>query len=782
MSAMPGTGKSTFIRENELDAITLSLDNFRTIYAGNTTDYNGNVILSGRNEDLVFAKFNEALNSRMQNGGTLFIDNLNANETSIDYLHPLMEKYDYDYRIVRFEIQPMDFYIARNNQRESFKRLPQESLDRIYNEFTTKGFKHPEFIITPAQAIAEVKATPNDLIRDISSYDKIHFIGDLQGSYYPIEKYLKDEGGLKRNELYVFVGDYIDRGIQNDKCLAFINEHKDKENVILIMGNHEKHIYNYAYNLRRPATEFLTGTLPQLHKAKMDKDFLKGVLKNMELFSFLQYEDKKIFVSHAGLASVPKYPHLLNHDEFMKGFGDYSYNIDAKFQELNANNEWYQVHGHRNAHKLTFSSYPKSFALEADVEFGGNLPVLRLNQDGFNGVYVLNKIFNKEMIMREEKEKDMFESKKLDGDIGQFLQNKMNYKQSGLEMIESLRNNDLIRERKFEDLPHISSFNFTKQAFFDKKFDDELVIHARGLFLNNETGEIVARGFEKFFNINERGIESAKIENVKSHFKAPLRLYEKENGFLGIIGYDSSNNNLVFASKSDIGGEFSNNLKDIAKKQFNEGELEYLKIFANKHNVNYLFEVNDPVNDPHIIEYKNEHLVLIGVVKREFQFTQMKYEAMEKFASGFKNLPIKKKFVNFENLDNFEKFYNAVSKESALTTKRKLEGYVVEDADCNMIKIKLPYYNFWKCMRGFTEQINRSIEKDKPYDIANTVKNHFLINDSDKEFAVKFLENFKSLPEDKRKRSIIDLRNEYLEQNPLELENSKNTVKKKMKP
>src|SRR5690606_19865848 len=196
----------------------------------------------------------------------------------------------------------------------------------------------------------------------------------------------------------------------------------------------------------------------------------------------------------------------------------------------------------------------------------------------------------------------------------------------------------------------------------------------------------------------------------------------------------------------------------------------------------YLFEVNDPVNDPHIIEYNNEHLVLIGVVKREFQFTQMKYEAMEKFASGFNNLPIKKKFVKFENVDNFEKFYNAVSKESALTTKRKLEGYVVEDADCNMIKIKLPYYNFWKCMRGFTEQINRSIEKDKPYDIANTVKNHFLINDSDKEFAVKFLENFKSLPEDKRKRSIIDLRNEYLEQNPLELENSKNTVKKKMKP
>lgn len=784
LSAMPGTGKSTFISEHGLDAHTLSLDTMRHVYAGAVTDLTGNLVLSNSREDFVFAKFMDALDSRLQLGGVLFIDNLNTDQKSIDSYMGLIAKYDYDYRVVRFELQPFEFYVERNNKRPVYKRLPLEALERNFNYFVASTFDDVTKVITPTQMLNEIFKTADDLLVDLSSYNKIHYIGDMQGSFYPLKKYFEQEGGFKKNEFYIFVGDYIDRGIENDKCLNFVRRYMEKDNCVFLPGNHEKNLYNHANGLFtddfQPSHEFKNYTLPQLEKAGITTDIMKEIYRKLEVFNFAQFADKKIMTTHAGLATIPRYPKLLTTDEYMRGYGPYSHNIDEEFTRLNPDNNWYQIHGHRNQYKLGFDSYPKSFALEADVEYGGNLPILRVNHSGFNGVYVTNRFFNKAEVVRQEKESNMFITKASENALSDFLTSKVNYDKSGLEIIEELRSNELVKEQKFENHPNISSFNFTKNAFFDKRFDEELVIHARGLFINNVTGEIVARGFEKFFNINERGIPSATMDNFKANVKGQITIYEKENGFLGIIGYDSENSELIYASKSNIGGEFSTYLKDIAQKQFLPSELEYLKIFANKHNVNYLFEVNDSVNDPHIIKYDRQHLVLIGVVKREIKFSQLNYEALQSFAADFKDLPVKKKLAHFPTPDNFEKFYAAVSKESAFTTKRQLEGYVCEDASLNMIKIKLPYYNFWKTMRGFVEKINRSIDKDTSLDIQNLVNNHFLINDLDKPVAIEFLKHISTLSEEERKRDIISLRDEYIVNHP-ELVSSVNGVPRKQK-
>lgn len=764
LSAMPGTGKSTFIRENGLDAITLSLDTFRHMYAGPATDISGKIVLSNNREDLVFNKYSEALNIRMMQGGPIVIDNLNPGSNSFDYIEPLLEKYAYDYRVVRFPLQDFQFYIDRNNGREPYKQINENTLKLIYDNFTRSEFKDRSKIIPPQRALKEILATPNELIQDLNQFNRIHFIGDLQGCYMPIQKYLAQEGGFKRDEFYLFVGDYIDRGIQNDKCLRFIldQSRRDQSNVVFLAGNHEDNLFNHAFAIKKPADVFLFDTLPQLEKAGFTMEDMREVCSNLDLYHFGQYRDKKIMTNHAGLTGVPLYPRMLSADEYKRGFGPYNYNVDQKFEELNQDNEWYQVHGHRNSHKLTFDSLKKSFALECDVEYGGNLPVLRLNSKGFNGVYIQNTVFDRKEVLRKEQEAGLFESKNLESKVGDFLKSKLDMTQSNLETMKALRSNELIRESRFESLPHISSFNFKREAFFDKRFDDELVIHARGLFINNQTGEIVARGFEKFFNVNERGIESAKMENMKATFKPPIQLYQKDNGFLGILGYDSFKNNLVFASKSNIGGEFAGYFEDIARKQFNSGELEFLKIYANKHNVNYIFEVNDPKNDPHIIEYDKPHIVLLAVVKREMQFSQLTYEKLVEFAAEFKDMPVKQSFARFDNLDNFEKFYNAVSKESALTTKRKLEGWVVQDSDLNMIKIKLPYYSFWKCMRDMGVRLDKNIEKGVESNIDQAVDKQFLIKEQDKPFAKQFLKDFSKLSAEDRKLDIITLRNRYL--------------------
>jgi tRNA splicing ligase len=77
----------------------------------------------------------------------------------------------------------------------------------------------------------------------------------------------------------------------------------------------------------------------------------------------------------------------------------------------------------------------------------------------------------------------------------------------------------------------------------------------RGLFVNTNTFEIVARSYEKFFNINER--EDTELNFIKNKFNYPVSVYVKENGYLGILGYDSENDKLIFSSKASLDNDFA---------------------------------------------------------------------------------------------------------------------------------------------------------------------------------------------------------------------------------
>ena len=83
-------------------------------------------------------------------------------------------------------------------------------------------------------------------------------------------------------------------------------------------------------------------------------------------------------------------------------------------------------------------------------------------------------------------------------------------KGSLLERLHSSRN--LIQEKAFGN---ISSFNFNRDVFNSGKWND-LTTKARGLFLDNTTGRIVARGFEKFFGYKEQRFMPDSLIKIKA--------------------------------------------------------------------------------------------------------------------------------------------------------------------------------------------------------------------------------------------------------------------------
>ncbi len=251
----------------------------------------------------------------------------------------------------------------------------------------------------------------------------------------------------------------------------------------------------------------------------------------------------------------------------------------------------------------------------------------------------------------------------------------------------------------------ISSFNFTRDIFFSGDWSS-ITIKARGLFVGDGGKNIVARSYNKFFNVDER--PGTSFEELKTKFEYPVNAYLKENGYLGLIGHDG--NKLFFASKSTSESDFAGWLKDIFHDTVQEHKQVLFEEYVRKTHSTFVFEVNDPVNDPHMIAYEKPHLVLLDVVHRSEEFEKTPYEDLVSIANYFGFL-VKKRAAVINNADEFSDFIRTVTRENYKFSGSPVEGFVFEDASNFQIKIKLPFYVHWKRCRTIKEKIWRAREK-----------------------------------------------------------------------
>ena len=86
----------------------------------------------------------------------------------------------------------------------------------------------------------------NFYIEDLTGkYEKIKVVGDIHSCGTVLEKFLED---FLEDTLYVFCGDYFDRGIEPVKTWNIIKELVKKPNIVMIEGNHEKWVRNWAFD------------------------------------------------------------------------------------------------------------------------------------------------------------------------------------------------------------------------------------------------------------------------------------------------------------------------------------------------------------------------------------------------------------------------------------------------------------------------------------------------------------------------------------------------------
>lgn len=526
----------------------------------------------------------------------------------------------------------------------------------------------------------------NTIWFDFNMYTKIHHIGDIHGCYTVLNDYLTDLN-LPENELFIFTGDFLERGIQNMEVLKLLLAIYKKKNVILLEGNHENYIWQYANDRKIQSKYFVSEIVPLLEKSDIKKSELRQLCRSLNTFISYENGSRRVLVTHGGLTTIPTKIGLLDHTSIVRGTGDYNTLVDSLFteniqrkeQELQDGYMYYQVHGHRNKYEVPTDN-GRSFNLEGSVEEGDFLRTVTLENNSFTVVEKRNTVFNQNI-----------------------RKHKVSKSTTVTELVESFRENDMISERK--TIGDVSSFHFKKEVFYNGLWNSQSNT-ARGIHIDTKNNKIIARGFDKFFNITEE-------TNLKSKLSFPAYAYEKLNGYLSMAGLYQ--NDFYLSSKSAINNEHAQWFAQLFHKTFNEDKEKLLKKYMQENDVTLVFETLLPESDPHVITYEKRELVLLNIVKNKVTFETVEWEEVERIANIL-NIRCAKLYKVINNLEEFKIFIETQQQENIydLSNKTHLEGFVIKCSNNFMTKIKLPYYLYWKYIRNSVENVlNNPEKKDK---------------------------------------------------------------------
>ena len=693
-----GCGKSTFIKNNDLENYTLSTDTIRLMYASPELGIDYKESIPQFNNKKVWELLYTLLEERMKKGEFTIIDAVHAYaDESFPIYKKLAEKYRYRLYVLDFTDIPKEEVYERNNGREIYRQVPESSIDRVYKAFAKEHISSAFKVIKPENFNEIINTTP----RDLNGYEKVHIIGDIHGSATALKTYFT-KYPISEKDYYIFCGDYFDRGIENYQTFKFLSELMTNKNMTFLIGNHEDKLYKYACDDEFKMDYDIKNTIEEFEMNHLKKSEIRGFIKSLSQLALITFKDKTYLITHGGLPYIPnKSLDFYSTNSFVYGIDKYETDIDKIYNEFmqTANNKIYQVHGHRNFYNNKFNKYEYSINLEGDIEHGGNLRILTLTQNNYEYTEIKNTIYNPNLI----EETNIY------------------------NLIENLRNNKYVFEKDLGN--NISSFNFTKEAFYNKMWDKETT-KARGLFIDIKNYKIVARSYNKFFKVDER--KETTLDSLKENLIFPVNFYLKYNGFLGILSV--YNGELFFASKSTNAGDYVEYFKNIFYKKYNNKQIEVLKDKLTKENLSAVFEVIDPFNNPHIIEYQEENLVLLDLIKNTTNFEKISYPDLQSFAQN-NNISVKEWAYTTSNIDEFMSVYDKITAANYKYKDSYIEGFVIEDANAFMIKTKTAYYDKWKYLRNKME---------------NALKNNKFNTKSNDELEIAFLNYLKEKYQDKK--------------------------------
>ncbi len=393
---------------------------------------------------------------------------------------------------------------------------------------------------------------------------RIGVFGDLHGVWEETKKAIDE----LRLDYYVFLGDLNDRGPDLIKILEFIRSNPGR--AFVLEGNHEHKLKRWLKGNRVSVAASLQITVDSLavYNADQKRDLYHWI---MALPAIIKLPMNYVGV-HAGFdptkpLSLQKYATCL----WIRTYGGKKF--DDKDQPL-----WFKHEMHEDlkaqtilfGHNVLDEIYvaPNVRALDGGAVYGQDLRVC-----------VIDTNTQKEEIV-SYKCKKYFDKSKEDAS---FVFSKR----------DALVHAGYLGKSELEDLV---LYNYTDKCTFERSWS-KLTLGARGTIYNKKTGEVVAKTFDKFFNLNET--EDTQFGNLPMHLG--YQVFEKLDGSLGNLY--KNNDKYAVATR----GSF---YSDQAKKATQM--LDKYNLTNVPKNVSLTFEIIYPENEIIVPYGDREGLTVIG--------------------------------------------------------------------------------------------------------------------------------------------------------------------------
>ncbi|KAL2120936.1 hypothetical protein VTJ04DRAFT_4963 [Mycothermus thermophilus] len=211
----------------------------------------------------------------------------------------------------------------------------------------------------------------------------------------------------------------------------------------------------------------------------------------------------------------------------------------------------------------------------------------------------------------------------------------------------------------------------------------DLPTYARGLFTTKGKAgpEIVVRGYDKFFNINE--VRETQWEQIKERTRGPYELSLKENGCIIFISGLEDGTLLVCSKHSTGERNDANQSHSSVGERHLERQLERLGKTKQelaeelrKRNATAVAELCDDSFEEHILAYEGDKagLYLHGININVPEFVTYPSPLVQKFAEdwGF----IKTGLIIIDDIDEVKAFLEEVA-ETGAHDGRDVEGFVI---------------------------------------------------------------------------------------------------------
>ncbi len=263
-----------------------------------------------------------------------------------------------------------------------------------------------------------------------------------------------------------------------------------------------------------------------------------------------------------------------------------------------------------------------------------------------------------------------------------------------LETLEKYYEEGWLIKQTHPTLP-LTIWNYSQATQYEGKWD-EITLQCRGL-VTDKSGNVVARPFKKFFNMEEeKHTETEEYE-----------VYEKMDGSLGIAFYYDGK--WIFASRGSFTSEQAIKGGEMFKDKFQQSHFSK--------DSTYMFEIIYPENRI-VVDYVGaERLVLLGRIGTKSgeeygldQFRKNKYDVVRQYSTN--------KYRNLKNLigNNFEGF--VVKFSNGDRCKIKGEEYI----RLHKIMTEISTKSVWECLSS-GDDIYKLLE-DVPDEFFNKIEEY----------------------------------------------------------